>query len=341
MLCMVFSGSRLELFGVLFSVALMFPLMRWLFRHDIRKTANSPHRLENIGTFSKIGRYVLAILLIAFSYFILVWGHFMNPDSALLLFCFSFALFLYLLFYVKKILDKTDYISLKTDGVADIEECHDGKEAIIRKLRTWWIMGAFVIWFIMTFAGAGSVAFFRYMVPDICEVTCKGKGYEVVNYYGWPEGHKVSLTHSYLDNQTSDTLYRVVVSYAYLGEELYNHYNVTNACAPGGFTVMSSRPHYVMKRILPAMLPSHGKLGRYHTNRVYIVGRPSLDEFERRNMQCFGLRGNKKIDSFDITKNDIIYENPEKYITLERVTDNIERNCRKARRRKLMNPPGN
>ena len=195
--------------------------------------------------------------------------------------------------------------------------------AIIRKRTKFPVKETYICFMlslvVTTLAGMGISGIYRWVCPDVTVVNNDGTS---KTYYALPSGEH-EMRGSHVINNRNDTLYRVAVSYAFLGEELYNHFNVTDTLTPGEEKLISCRPHFVMQRILPVMPPGHSKTGRYRERRTYIVSGKELMEFIRRDMTPFGIKANKCVDSFDITKNDIVWEDPEKIDKIRRFTDRI------------------
>lgn len=171
----------------------------------------------------------------------------------------------------------------------------------------------------------GTIFFCRWFFPDVTTVTQTGGRYEVLTKHSWPFSGNCMPMHSYIANDTEDTLYRVVVSYAFLGEEIKNHYNVTDTITPMTTGMIPCPPNYVARSILPIMTPSHGRLGRTRTRRSYIVTGEALHEFEKGDFRCFGIKDNVRVDSFNITSNPVVWEDPERIKSLEQTIDRIYR----------------
>ena len=165
----------------------------------------------------------------------------------------------------------------------------------------------------------GIVFFCRWFLPDVTTVECKAGRCNVTSGYAWPFTAGFMPTDSYLLNDTRDTLYRVVVSYAFLGEEVNNHYNVTDTIAPMTTGAIPCPPNFVARSIFPIMMPSHGRFGRTRARRSYIATKKELDAFETGDFRYLGIKANIRIDSFNITSNPIVWESPEIISALERV----------------------
>ena len=160
----------------------------------------------------------------------------------------------------------------------------------------------------------GVIALTDWLMPDIVEITKEGRRFETKEYYVFPYTHGTRPGCSYIDNTTADTIYRVNIRYAYLGEELHNLYTVANKYAPGEFARMRSRANYAMKIIPPIMMPSHNRSGRYHTQRVFLTDGKHLRDFRNLDMFEFGLKENLQVDYIvPENRDEVIHESPERY----------------------------
>lgn len=169
----------------------------------------------------------------------------------------------------------------------------------------------------------GIVFFCRWFIPDVTTVERKGGIYEISTGYAWPFADGFRPTDSYLVNGTNDTLYRVVVSYAFLGEEINNHYNITDTIPPMTTADIPCPPNYVARSIFPIMMPSHGRFGRIRAKLSYIATKKDLDSFVYGNFEYLGIQANIRIDSFNITTNPVVWEDPERISALERVIEKM------------------
>ncbi len=169
----------------------------------------------------------------------------------------------------------------------------------------------------------GIVFFCRWFIPDVTTVERRGGKYEISTGYAWPFADGFKPTDSYLVNDTKDTLYRVVVSYAFLGEEINNHYNITDTIPPMTTADIPCPPNYVARSIFPIMMPSHGRFGRIRTRLSYIATKKDLDSFMYGNFEYLGIQANIRIDSFNITTNPVVWEDPERISALERVIEKM------------------
>lgn len=167
----------------------------------------------------------------------------------------------------------------------------------------------------------GIVFFCSWFLPDVTTVERKAGSYSITSGYAWPFTGGFMPTDSYLVNDTRDTLYRVVVSYAFLGEEVNNHYNITDTIAPMTTAAIPCPPNFVARSIFPIMMPSHGRFGRTRARRSYIATKKELDAFETGDFRYLGIKSNIRIKSFNITSNPIVWESPEIISALERVIE--------------------
>ncbi|MDE6648953.1 MAG: hypothetical protein K2K45_03385 [Muribaculaceae bacterium] len=184
--------------------------------------------------------------------------------------------------------------------------------------------GGFMVYFVMVgilllnsnFC-MGGIAFTRWMMPDVVEIKNGSKrawyGYKVNEYYGLPFERGMHPGGSYIHNLSNDTVYRLVINYGYPGEELYNFYSVQGKYAPGSFSRLPSRTPHVMDTIAPIMPPSHGRNGRYRTQRIYLTDFEHMWDFKMVKMRKFGLLRNKQVDSIKEDRNHLIRESHEMY----------------------------
>lgn len=168
----------------------------------------------------------------------------------------------------------------------------------------------------------------RWIFPDVTTISNEYGKYEVAASYAWPWSENLKPNGSYVVNNTGDTLYRVVVSYAFLGEETKNHYNITDTIDPKSTVRIPCPPNFVARRIYPVMMPSYGKTGRYRTRRSYIVNGGQLDAFEFGDFSTIGISENVRVPSFNLTSNPIIWEDSAKLEALDRVLNRFDRKKR-------------
>ncbi|MDE6555437.1 MAG: hypothetical protein K2K55_00560 [Duncaniella sp.] len=149
-----------------------------------------------------------------------------------------------------------------------------------------------------------------WIMPDIVEVTKTHGSFRTRKYYVMPFTEDTRPGKSYLDNATSDTLYRVIVRYAFLGEELHNTYALEATFAPHQFARLDSRVDYAMTIIPPIMLPSSNRKGRFHTRRIFLTDSIHLSEFSNLDMTRFGLKSNLKVDHITPPRDRTLREDP-------------------------------
>ncbi|MDE6023703.1 MAG: hypothetical protein K2G13_09415 [Muribaculaceae bacterium] len=161
------------------------------------------------------------------------------------------------------------------------------------------------------------IALTQWMMPNVVEIHNGNKrawyGYNVNEYYVLPFDRGMVPGGCYIDNLSKDTVYRIVINYGFPGEERYNLYAVQGKYPPNSLTKLPSRAHHVMDTIAPIMPPSHGRNGRYRTQRVYLTDVEHLWDFKMAKMQKFGLERNKRVDSIREDRNQLVRENYEKY----------------------------
>ena len=169
----------------------------------------------------------------------------------------------------------------------------------------------------------GCIGFGRWFMPDVVEVRNGAKRavyqYKVSDYFTFPFERGMRPGGSYIDNLSKDTIYRVIVNYGYPGEDRYNNYTVQGKYSPHSFCMMPSRTLHVMDTIAPIMPPSHGRMGRYHTQMVYLTDYEHLWDFRLVKMRQFGIERNRWVDSIKESRNLPIYENYEEYRAYKRI----------------------
>ncbi len=137
----------------------------------------------------------------------------------------------------------------------------------------------------------------QWLMPDVTVITKSDNTFEAKEYYVIPYTHDTRPGGSYIHNETSDTIFRIIIKYAYLGEELHNKFAIEDEYTPGQVALMRSRANYAMKIIPLVMLPSSNRTGRYHTRLVFLTERNHMDAFHKLDMTEFGLMENLLVDS--------------------------------------------
>ncbi len=182
-----------------------------------------------------------------------------------------------------------------------------------------------VFLFIFIGAGMGGVGFARWVMPDVVEVQNGPKrawyGYKVRNYYVLPYENGMKPFASYIDNQSKDTIYRVVVNYGYIGEDKYNYYTVNAKYSPHSMSRMPHHEIHVMDTIAPVMPASYNKKKgeRYHTQRIYLTDLEHLWDFKILRPKKFGIERNIWVDSIRETKNRVLKEDYEEYRAYKKI----------------------
>lgn len=179
----------------------------------------------------------------------------------------------------------------------------------------------FAILALSSILNLGVIFFCRWFSPDVTAIRTEQGKYDVTTRQAIPFFKNFMPTGSYIENHTEDTLYRVVVSYAFLGEEIYNHYNITDTIAPQTTAGIPCPPNYVLRKIYPIMMSSSGRMGRTRTRRSYIVTKSELDAFTSGDFRNLGIKDNIRINTLNITTNHIIWEDPERLRILEQTID--------------------
>lgn len=167
----------------------------------------------------------------------------------------------------------------------------------------------------------GCSAAMSWLLPDVTIISENSRRqFTASTVYEWRPGAGMRLNGSYLDNRTDDTLYRVVVSYAIPGEDLYNIYSVSDRIPPKSFERMTGRADYYMHPVPPLMRWSVGRMGRYRTQRVFVVDKAMLTEFvSGHDMALFGLRANRRVKSIKESRNRTINEDPSRLTEYKRI----------------------
>lgn len=182
----------------------------------------------------------------------------------------------------------------------------------------------------------GSIFFCRWLFPDVTTIRYDEGRYEATSAHVFPFCNGFTPTGSFVENDSGDTLYRVVVSYAFLGEEIYNHYNITDTFPPGAVSRIPCPPNFTTRSIFPIMPPSQGKTGRIRARRSYIVNGNELTAFEKGDFSYLGIKANIRVDSFNITRNDIVWEDPERIVALEKIIDKLTREHRSLKNKEII-----
>ena len=186
----------------------------------------------------------------------------------------------------------------------------------IHQYTGWYFIGfIFLINLVLTLGG---IFLARWAMPDVVEVRNvdyrASYAYDVDTYCTLPFVNGLNIGESYIDNLTIDTIYRLVVTYGYSGEDRTNHYSVKEQYPPHSFSRMKRRTMHVMDTIAPWMPASKDmKTGRYRTQRVYLTDYMHLQDFISVDMRRFGLYGNERVDAIEESRNLPIYENMDRY----------------------------
>lgn len=179
--------------------------------------------------------------------------------------------------------------------------------------------------FIFVVVGVGGVAFVEWIMPDVVVIENGAKRalyeFKVREYYVFPYERGLKPGCSYIDNQSKDTIYRVVVNYGYIGEDKYNYYTVNAKYPPPSFSRMPYHEIHVMDTIAPVMPASYNKRTgeRYHTQRVYLTDYEHLWDFKILRPRKFGIERNKWVDSIRETKNRVLKEDYKKYRAYKKI----------------------
>ncbi len=185
------------------------------------------------------------------------------------------------------------------------------------------LLGGYLVYCVAI--GIVCVSFVAWVMPDVVVVENGSKRawyeYKVRDYYVFPWERGLKPGCSYIDNQSKDTIYRVVVNYGYIGEDKYNYYTVNAKYAPNTLSKMPHREIHVMDTIAPVMPASYTKKTgkRYHTQRVYLTDYEHLWDFKILNTRKFGIERNKWVDSIRETKNRVLKEGSGDYRAYKKI----------------------
>ena len=312
MLPMRFSEEEVYLLGMALALVVS-PLVSIPFI-KVNLKWNWSHRRDN----SLNDLAVLTLFGLLFSaLFLYVMRSFFHYSSVLWLFIIGSCLEIVVLYFYIKPLNR----SLIEENRHSLSE--EESAATMRKRDVPLYNQLMSILFLNSILALGCLGFTRWFMPDVVEVRNGPKRavyqYKVSDYFTLPFAGGLRPGSSYIDNLSNDTIYRIVVVYGYPGEDKYNNYTVQGKYPPHSFCRMPSRSVHVMDTIAPIMPPSHGRMGRYHTRRVYLTDYEHLWDFRMVNMRQFGIERNRWVDSIKESRNDIIHESYEKYRAYKRI----------------------
>ncbi|MDE5922306.1 MAG: hypothetical protein K2G79_02310 [Muribaculum sp.] len=147
----------------------------------------------------------------------------------------------------------------------------------------------------------GVESLLKWIVPDVTVVRVDESGKsDFIVLHDYRVGKGLQVNGSYVENETSDTIYRVVVSYAIPGEHFYNAYSITDTVMPWSVDKMKGNVAYSMRLIPPLMPSSNHKGTNYRTKRVFLVDASELNRFvSGYDMSRFGLKPNKYVKEID------------------------------------------
>lgn len=297
---MELSEKGLELAGIIIAVLAAMPVACWFGNCNLRY--QKKHQNLNKLDSSRFYPIMLSVFVLLIA--IAIWVLLRFPESKIIWVAGSLLEIVAAYYYFKP-----KYIPLNDDtDTQSIEDTSKGERGVKNTLLGISVSPLFVS-IILYLAVTG---FLLWFLPDVATVRDDGKGYDVKRYFALPFTKGMHPGGSYLDNETEDTLFRVLVSYSFPGVDKGNVYSITEAYPPGKWVKMKSRPDYVMKRLPPWMDPSSGRSGSYRTCRRFIVNRRQIDAFANLDMEKAGLKNNRLVDSIPEPKNSPIWEDKEK-----------------------------
>ena len=289
-------------FALVVSLLLFIPLSRMnLKRYWAHKRTNSLNDMITITIFGLLGGVMCIYLFrILFHYSSILWIFIIGTCLECI------AIYVYLKPQNRKYIEKNIQSLTQEEATASMRkrEVPIFSQLLVVMLFNWGL-------------AMGGVGLFHWVMPDVVEIQDSPRRssyeYKVSNYYALPFENGMKPGGSYIENLTNDTIYRLVIDYAFLGEELYNYYTVQGKYPPNSFCRMPGRVIHVMDTIAPVMLPSYGRLGRYRTQRIYLTDYTHMWDFKSANMLQFGLKGNKWVDTIKEDRNTLVYESYKEY----------------------------
>lgn len=293
---MELSEKGLELAGIIIAVLATVPIACWFGNYNLgyQKKHQNLNKLES-SRFYPISLSVFVLLIM-----IMIWVLLRFPESKAIWVAVSLLETVSAYYYFKpKYMHLNTYIDTQS-----IEDSSKGERGVKNMLLGIYVSPLFVS-VILYLAVTG---FLLWFLPDVATVKDDGKRYDVKRYFALPFTKGMHSGGSYLNNETEDTLFRVLVSYSFPGVDKGNVYSITEAYPPGNGIKMKSRPDYVMKRLPPWMDPSSGRMGSYRTCRRFIVNRRQIDAFANLDMEKAGLKNNRLVDSIPEPKGSPIWE---------------------------------
>lgn len=286
---MEFSEKAIFLIGSIIGLLLALPLVILIGKTSVTYMQKYGIK-EKITSKSFFSLLIFTIIFYAFS----ILFHYTNVVITIIVGC---AIEGFLLYFYMQNLNQT--------------RCQQNSEKLIEKKYLVYLSFWYAV--LIPVVSMATVAGLQWLMPDIIEISKKNNSFVTKEYYIFPYTEGTRPGGSYIDNITNDTIFRILVRYAYLGEELHNLYTIEGIYPPGQFARMSYRVNYAMKDIPPIMLESSNRLGRYHTKRTFLTNRTHLEEFRRLNMNEFGLKKNLYMDSITPEKDRTIREDPSRY----------------------------
>lgn len=155
------------------------------------------------------------------------------------------------------------------------------------------------------------LAFFPLVLwsfPDVATISKKGNTYISKLRYELPFAHGMKPGGSYLDNNTPDTLLRVIVRYSFPDKNIGNVYGITAKYPPHSFIKMIDKSDFIMRPIPLYLPPSRSKSGLYPTKKVFVVEKEQLWDFKIANMYKLGMKNNREVcgDSISEPSNKVV-----------------------------------
>ena len=293
---MELSEKGLELIGIIIAVLAAVPVSGWFGNCNLRYQKKH----QNLDKLDSSRFYPIMLSVFVLLITITVWVLLRFPESKTIWAAGSLLEIVATYYYFKPkyvhIYDDIDTQSIKNSAKV---------ERGVKNMLLGMSVSPLFVSVILYLAVAG---FLLWFLPDVATVKGDGKGYDVKRYFALPFTKGMHPGGSYLNNETEDTLFRVLVSYSFPGLDKGNVYSITEAYPPGEWLKMKSRPDYVMKRLPPWMDPSSGRMGSYRTCRRFIVNRQQIEAFANLDMEKAGLKNNRLVDSIPEPHNNPIWE---------------------------------
>ncbi len=148
----------------------------------------------------------------------------------------------------------------------------------------------------------------QWLLPEVTTVKIEdGRGSTVTDYELFT-GKDLRLTDCYVDNCTPDTLYRMIVWYAWPAEgEENNVFTVTDTIAPGELMKVRGKVCYAMKRIPSFRDPVSTRMRKIHRKVSYVVDKNGYLRFKYSSAPAkYGLKSNRQVEPGSFSESNIM-----------------------------------